>query len=161
VDSRVYPMSWWQRMVGIVLLAVGSLFLVVFRWGAASGKREASFLELMFPVVYLLFAGVFTIRAFRNFVCLSETSIELRTLTAKSVLPFDKIKGRRRYVDRSGDEAPDVRHLVLVPNDDRFPRLDIEELYRFDDDFYRWFDALPDLDELDKYRLKTSNFGLV
>jgi hypothetical protein len=54
-----------------------------------------------------------------------------------------------------------VWHLVLEPNDDRCVKLNIEELYRFDDFFYKWFNELPDLDELDKARPKTSNFGLV
>jgi len=154
-------MNSWQRMICVTVLTFGVVFLLAF-WGAVlSGKREAKFLELMLPVLFVLFAAVFTIRAFRNVVCLSEDAIEVRGLTGKTLLPFDKIEGRRRYVDRGGYESPSVSHLVLEPNDDRFPKLDIDELYRFDDFFYHWFNALPDLDELDKHKLKPSNFGLV
>jgi hypothetical protein len=62
---------------------------------------------------------------------------------------------------RGDTNSPDVWHLVLESDDDRYPRIDLEELYRFDEPFYRWFNALPDLDEIDKTRPKTSNFGLV
>ena len=82
-------------------------------------------------------------------------------ISGKRVLPLAKISGRRRYLDRGGEDSPSVWHLVFESNDDRFSKLDIEELYRFDDFFYKWFNALADLDELDKTRPKPSNFGLV
>lgn len=116
---------------------------------------------MMIPVVISVGAGLFLIRAFRNAVCLSTTSIEIRSLSGRQVLPLDRVRGRRRYLDRGDEDAPSMWHLVLEPNDDRFPRLDIEEIYRFDDSFYKWFNGLPDLDELDKSLPKPSNFGLV
>jgi len=99
-------------------------------------------------------------RAFRNSVQLSETTIELYGISDNAVLPFDKIRGRRRYLDRGDEDSPSVWHLVLGPNDDRLKKVDIEELYQFDDFFYQWFNGLPDLDELEKTGPKTSNFGL-
>ena len=150
-----------QRAVGIILSAVGVVFLVAFWYGALSGKREPNFWEMMFPVVFILFSALFTIRAFRNSIRITEISIELRGLSGNRILPLDKVKGRRRYVDDSGD-GPSVTHLVLEPNDDNFPKLDIEEsYYAFDAYFDRWIQGLPDLDELDKTKCKTSNFGLV
>ena len=159
--SRVYWMKPGERIVGIILCSPGLFFLVAFWRPVLLGTEEPNFLELMFPIVYLLISGIFTVKAFRSFVRLSENSIELRSLSGSSLLPFDKIKGQRRYVDNGDENSPTVRHLVLEPNDDRFPKLDIEETYRFDDSFYRWFNALPDLDELDKRNPKPSDFGLV
>jgi hypothetical protein len=159
--SRVYWMKPGQRIVDILLCVVGLFFLVAFWWPVLFGAKQPNFLELMFPVAYLLFSGIFTIKAFRSFVRLSESSIELRSLSGSKLLPFDKIKGQRRYIDHGDQNTPTVRHLVLEPNDDRFPKLDIEETYRFDNSFYDWFNALPDLDELNKRSPKSSNFGLV
>jgi len=135
--------------------------LLIFWGGVLTGRREPKFLEMMFPVVYLVFAGTMTIRSFHNQVALSESGIELRNFRGDTILPLDKIKGRRRYFSPGDDMAPGIWHLVLESNDDRFSKLDIEELYRFDDVFYRWFNQLPDLDESDRQHPKTSNFGLV
>lgn len=159
--ERVYRMRSSQRVIAIILLVAGLFFLVGF-WGSVlSGARDAKFFELMVPMLFLLLAVFFTVRAFRNSVRLSDQVIELRSLRGTRTLPLDKIKGRRRYLSRGDGESPDVWHLVLESNDDRYPKLDIEELYRFDDRFYIWLSSLPDLDELDKSRPKPSNFGLV
>lgn len=143
-------MNSGQRVVGVVLTCVGLIFLAAIWYGVLTGAREPRFLEMSFPVVFLAIAGVATMQAFSNWVRLSDQAIEFHSLKGDAVLPFDKIKGRRRYVDHGDLESPTLCHLVLEPNDDRFPRLDLEELYRFDDFFYRWFNELPDLDELDK-----------
>ena len=160
-NQRVYRMRSSQRIVTIVLLIFGLFFSIAIWGGVLSGTREPRFFEMMFPLVFSLAATLFAIRAFRNSVCLSDEAIELRGLSGRRALPLDKIKGRRRYLSKGDDESPDVWHLVFEPNDDRFPKLDIEELYRFDGRFYAWYNSLPDLDELDKTRSKPSNFGLV
>lgn len=159
--TRVYRMRSSQRVITIILLVAGIVFTSAIWAGTLTGQRDPKFFELFFPVVYSLFAAVMMVRAFRNAVLLSSTSIELRTLRGSRQLSFDQIKGRRRYLDRGGDESPNIWHLVIESNDDRFPKLDIEELYRFDETFYAWSKALPDLDELDKTQPKTSNFGLI
>ena len=158
---RVYKMRSSQRFVGIIFLITGLLLGAALLGAALSGLRDATFLEIMFPVVFVLGGGLFTARAFHNSVRLSEQVIELRSLRGSRILPFDKIKGRRRYLSRGGDDGPDVSHIVIESKDDRFPMLDIEEVYGFDGRFYAWFTSLPDPDELDKYRPKVSNFGLV
>ena len=149
-----------QRVVGTVLFTTGIFFFVAIWGGVLSGLRDATFFKMMFPIVFMLFAALMTFRAFRNSVRFSDQAIELRGLSGARALPLDKIKGRRRYVSRGDEASPDVWHLVLEPNDDRFPKLDIEELYGFDDRFYAWFTSLPNLDELDKTLPKPSNFGL-
>ncbi len=161
MPTRRYRMKSSQRAVCITLCVVGIFFLLAFWGGVLIGKREPKFLELMFPVMYLVFAGTMTVRSYHNQVALCEESIALRSLRGNTVLPLDKVKGRRRYLSRGDGESPDVWHLVLEPNDDRYPKLDVEELYRFDDAFYQWFNQLPDLDESDKHQPNPSNFGLV
>jgi hypothetical protein len=126
--------------------------------GCRSARKQVS--SELCPV-FLVFAALITFRGFRNSVLLSDQVIELRGLSGTRALPLDKIRGRRRYLSRGDEDSPDVWHLVFEPNDDRFAKLDIEKLYRFDDRFYSWFTSLPDLDELDKTRPRTSNFGLV
>jgi hypothetical protein len=159
--TRIYRMKSSQRIVSIVLVLVGLLFTVGI-WGSVlTGTRGPKLLEMMFAILFSLAAAIFTLRSFRNAVRFTEDTIELQSLSGTRVLPLNKIKGRRRYLSRGDMNSPDVRHLVLEPNDDRYPKLDLEELYRFDEIFYIWFNALPDLDEIDKAQPKASNFGLV
>jgi hypothetical protein len=156
--THVYRMKARQQIVSLSVLVIGVILACVLTRRLVDAGAPG-FLEVVAPVVYALGGILLTIRAFGNSVRLSDTEIELRNWTASIVLPLDKIEGRREYVDR--EHSPSVRHLVLQPNDDRFPKLDIEEIYRFDDFFHRWFNSLRDLDEVDKRRPKTSNFGLI
>jgi len=159
-SRRVYRMRTSQRFVWVVFLAFGVLIGVGEVYGVLSGVAQPTFLTTIFPPVFIALTAIGTLRAFSNWISLSDAEFEACTLRGKRVLPRDKVRGRRKYCDDSA-EGPNVWHLVVETNDDRFPKIDIEELYQFDDYFYRWFNSLPDLDELDKYKLKTSNFGLV
>jgi hypothetical protein len=141
---RVYRMRTSQRVVCLVLVAVGIFFTFAFWRGVLIGEREANFFELFGPVVYLLITAIFTIRAYKNAVLLTADSIELRGLSGRRALPIGKIRGLRRYLSKGDGESPDIWHIVLVRDDDRYNKLDIEELYNFDDVFYGWFKTLPD-----------------
>jgi hypothetical protein len=159
--SRIYRMKTSQRVISIVLLVAGLFFTIAIWWGVLTGTREPKFLDMMFPIAFSLLGGIFIWSSFRNMVRLSEDSIELRSFSGRRVLPFNKIRGRRRYLSRGDLDSVDVWHLVLEPNDDRCIKIDLEELYQFDEVFYAWFNALPDLDEIDKAKLRDSNFGLI
>jgi hypothetical protein len=160
--TRIYRTGWGQRVFCIVFTSFGAVLLIVFWGGAISGTREASWLEMMAPILFLTAGCLFTVRAFKNYVALSGSEIRHQTVTELRVLPFDKIRGRRRYLVKGDDESPSVWHLKVVASDDRLPTLDFEENYYTFDDFFRaWFKALPDLDERDRTGPKASNFGLV
>ena len=95
---------------------------------------------------------------------LSEDSIKVGRVWGSKILPFDKIEGRRRYTEKADPYSTPARHLVLESNDERFTRLDIKESDIFDEHFYRWFDSLIDLNELDgieEPQSKYANFSLV
>lgn len=160
-ESRVYRMRSWERIVSIVLLVFGLVSPLATWGGVLTGRQDARFLEMMFPIVFSMGAAFFTIGAFRKSVRLTDHRIEVRGVSGTRMLPLDKIKGRRRYFSPGPVDCPGEWHLVFEPNDDRYSKLDIEELYRFDDEFYEWFNALPDLDEIDKSKPKSSNLGLV
>ena len=160
--TRTYRKGWSLRIFGLVFLAMSLLFLVAFWGGAISGEREASLLEMFIPILFLLVGGLITASAFKDRIILTQSSIEMQTLSSRKTLPLDKIRGRRRYLDKGSGDSPDVWHLIIESDDDRFPTLDFEEnYYTFDDSFRAWLNALPDLDLLDKDKKKTSNFGLV
>jgi hypothetical protein len=150
-----------QRVVAIVLF-LGGLFFMFVIWGAVfSGARGANFVEMMFPIAFSLFAGFFVIRSLRNRVRVSDRAVELHGLSGSRILPIERIKGRRRYFDPGDENSAGVWHVVFESNDDRHPKIDIEEVYNFDVAFYTWFKSLPDLDTIDKSLPKVSNFGLV
>lgn len=160
--ARIYRMNWFERAFPIMFLAGSLVFLIGFWHGQITGERDPDLLELTIPIAFLLGGGLLAARGFMNFIALSGSAIELRTIFDRKVLPFDKIGGRRKYLVLGGEDSPSVWHLKVEPNDDRLPILDFEEsYYKLDDAFRQWFNALPDLDALDKTRPKTSNFGLV
>jgi hypothetical protein len=135
-----------QRVVALILFVTGVCFTAAF-WGTAlSGQRDPKLIELALPVLFSVVAALLTIRSFRSLIIISDETIELHGLLGTRSLPLNKIKGRRRYRTRGELDIPSGKHLVLEPNDDRYPKLDIEEAYTFDATFYAWFDSLPDLD---------------
>jgi hypothetical protein len=69
-----------QRAVGMVLLACGFISPLQFGERYWREKRSRHSLKMMFPIVFLIFAATFTIRAYRNRVRLSDAAIELRTI---------------------------------------------------------------------------------
>ena len=115
------------------------------------------FIELFLPPIVLFVAGILTVRAFRSNVLLSRKAIEVHSLAGRSVLPFHKIRGARRYLLSGSDDSHSIWNIVLEPNDVRFPELNIREIYRFDDSFYQWLDELPDLDAIDSHLAKNSS----
>jgi len=118
---------------------------------------------MVIAVVFLIVGIGLTINFFKATVTFTSDAIELNTIFARKKLPFSGIRGRREYVVRGGevDAGGSTRYLKLVPNDDRLPTLDFMKNYTFDDAFYSWFNALPDLDAEDKKVHKDANFGLV
>jgi hypothetical protein len=133
-------------------------------WPILSGARKPALSDFLFPSLWLLFICFVVVTTYRNFMRLSRSSIELSTLLGSKVLPFEKIKGRRRYTEKADPYSDPKRHLVLEPNDDQYPRIDIRERKEFDESFYHWFNSLPDLDKLDgieEPKSKYNNFSLV
>jgi hypothetical protein len=159
--ARVYRMNAFQRIFSVVFSAFSTIFMFAIWYGVLPGTRQLNFMEMMGSVVLVIAGVLFAIRAFKNSVRLWGDFVEYRSIVGVAILPFDKIKGRRRYLDQGDADSPSVWHLVMEPNDDRFPKIDIQETYQFDQSFYHWFNALSDLDELDKTKPKPSNFGLV
>jgi hypothetical protein len=160
-STNVYRPRSMHRAVAIILLASGLTMWIGIWVNVLIHGQETTALLMLFPVVYSLLASYFVLRAFTSRVCLTVQSIKAHTPAWTKELPLDKIRGRRRYLSPGNKNSPDIWHLKFEPNDDRFPLIDIEETYNFDDKFYAWFNALPDLDQLDKSRSNTSNFGLV
>jgi hypothetical protein len=165
-SSVVVPRTYWLQPFGSrVFPCVLAVFIFGSHWWPIIfGAKKASLSDFIFPSIYMLMCGVIALISFRSFVRLSEDSIKVSRVWRTKVLPFDRIKGRRRYTEKADPYSTPPRHLVLEPNDDRFPQLNIKEEREFDESFYRWFDSLPDLDKLDGLdapQSKYSNFSLV
>jgi hypothetical protein len=152
---RVYRMTPSRRAVSAISFAIGLFFLVSIWSGVARGTRVPDFIEMTLPLLSMLVAGILTMRAFRSAVLLSRKAIEIHSFGGRSVLPFHKIRGTRKYLLSGSEDSPCVWNIVLEPNDVRFPELNIREIYRFDESFYQWLNELPDLDAIDKHLAKS------
>jgi hypothetical protein len=161
-ERRVYRQRPWLRIFAIVFTGFGLLFSIVFWTETLAGQRESTFSDLFVPVVLLMVGVLLIFVSFRSYIGLSPLMIEYRLPYRRDELPIEKIRGRRRYLDKGGYEMPSVWRIKIESDDDRYPSLDFQEnSFRFDRAFFDWFKSLPDLDELDKTRPKTSEFGLV
>lgn len=145
--TRIYRMRSSLRTVGVIFATVGLLLWVAIWAQTFRGTREVRLLDLVFPVLLTAVSLVFAIRAHRTDFRISETTIELRGILSHRILPIHAIRGRRIYLARGDTGSSGVWHLVLESGDSRYPTLDIEDLYNFDEPFRDWFHYLRDLDE--------------
>lgn len=159
---RIYRVTSSLRIVALVFTALSLIFLVGTWAETLVGTTDVQFLNLFIPVVLTIAGGLCTLGAFRNYIAFSSSSIELHSFTGIQILPLDKVRGRRKYLDQRDPDSPGTWRLKLESDDDRYPSLDFgQNSYNLDGVFYKWFNALPDLDALDKTHPKTSNFGLI
>ena len=87
----------------------------------------------------ILTAGAFTAR-FK----ISADSIEIGNVFGKKKLALDAIRGRRQYAKGKGRLT--AIHFKLEPKDNERGALTFQNNFNFDDQFWLWFDQLPDLD---------------
>jgi hypothetical protein len=158
--GRVYRMTWLFRGLGIVFLLISCFF--AFGIGRRLLMDEAKpGLEKISVVVLLLAVGcVMTLHGFVSRLLFSADGVEQVTLLGRKNMPFASIRGRREYVAR-GSKGGSTRYLRLEANDSHAALEFGKQLYGFDAAFWEWFNALPDLDAIDKVKQKDSNFGLV
>lgn len=159
--TRIYRIGWGPRALCVVFTAFATVFLISVLWGVYFGGREADFWTMFVGFVLVAVGTMLTAEKFTTTVTLTENEIRLRSGFGERKLPLDKIRGKRRYYDPGGDETPGEWRLKIVSDDDRYPTLDFDERYTFDETFHEWFLGLRDLDETDKTAPKPSNFGLV
>lgn len=160
IPGRTYRVKAGSRLFVILYLVFAAIIAIVAfgrpLLGWADPQPEVMIVSVVLLIVGILFVGYF----FSSAIVFTIDAIELHTLTGRQSLPLDAIRGRREYVVRGGEEG-DYHGIKLEFNDDRFPLLDSQRHFNFDEDFWRWFNQLPDLDVEDKKKKKTSNFGLV
>jgi hypothetical protein len=147
---RVYRRNSAERVFACVWTAASLAFSLGFWYQIIAGTRTATLLSIVGSFTFVLFGVLLTVSSFKKSISLTGDAIQYQSVTATLVLPYERIKGRRKYLDKGDSEGGPVTHLVVVSNDDNYPKLDFEEAYEFDYFFYCWFDALPDLDESDK-----------
>ena len=157
---RVYRLKWWQLAFALFFLTFGGVFTTIAWGGPIIGQAAAQPMLMTVAIVFVAVGLGLTLSSFKSRVTFTADAIESRTLFRQESLPLHAIRGRREYVVRN-PKGGSTKHLKLVPNDDRLPTLDFLKYYTFDDVFFNWFYALPDLDAEDKKRLKDSDFGLV
>jgi len=158
--GRVYRMQLWLLAFALVFVAFGSFFVLTSFRDLVYGELEWKPGHLLVGTIFFLVGLFLTLRFYSSRVACPVDGIEKRNIFNSRRLPYSAMRGRREYLLES-TEGGGTRYLRLESNDDQFPKLDFMKAYNFDDAFFRWFNQLPNLDEEDKTRPKTSNFGLV
>jgi hypothetical protein len=153
--GRTYRTGLWYRALSVLTPLVGCWILALYSRGVLIERDNAHVIEIAIGVGMLVFGAAFAVNAFVRRVSFSDTGIECSSIFEQVYFPYETIRGRREYVKELSRGRP--RYLRLEANDGSKP-LDIEKgAYDFDDAFWSWFNALPDLDAKEK----ASNFGLI
>ena len=84
--SRVYRMRPWQHIIGIVFLVFGLVFGIAVWSQVLTGQKEASFLEMMVPVLFTAVAVLILHRASQNYVQVSESALASSELAPTKLL---------------------------------------------------------------------------
>jgi hypothetical protein len=158
--GRVYRVSWLFRGFGIVFLLFGCVFLFALGRTLIIGEEDLTYLTVAIAFIFPLVGGGIAAHGFISRLRFSEERVEKVSFLGRKSLPFGSIRGRREYVVTDA-EGGSTRYLRLEPNDDHAAMEFGKALYTFDSAFWEWFNALPDLDAMDKVKHKDSNFGLV
>ncbi len=156
--GRVYQMSRVFRGFALFFLTFGFLFSVRFLEDILTGETNpniaTTMIAIVFPIVGLFMAAY----AFVSRVVFADDALQRVTLIGRRTVPLNLIRGRREYVANGGDPPSSTRYVRLELNNGDKP-IDLgKKLYNFDDQFWNWYNSLPDLDEADKVRHKDSGF---
>jgi hypothetical protein len=159
--THVYRIKWGQRVFCVIFMAFACVFLGAVLWGIFFSEKEVGPWTIFIGFALVAGGGLLTAEKFMTAVTLTEKEVRLRSGYADQKLPIDRIRCRRRYFAPGDGESAGEWRLKIVSDDDRFPTLDFDERYTFDEEFHAWFNRLPDLDESDKHAPEPSNLGLV
>jgi hypothetical protein len=157
--GRVYRMSWLFRIFTMFFLVFGCTAAVAFVRDGLMDPESLTWVKLLIAIVFPVVGMFMTAKAFSSTLVFSADSVTMRSLLDTRSVEYSHIRGRREYVLQGKDGS--TRYLRLDTTDGSKPFDFGKRLYVFDDAFWAWFNALPDLDAMDKVTHKGSNFGLV
>jgi hypothetical protein len=144
--AKVYSMTGWIRFLGPLAVVIGALMLSACLGGPMDwhgGLQSTP--RLIFSSSAILLGGiVLTASAFTARFKISADSIEIGNVFGKKKLALDAIRGRRQYATGKGRLT--AIHFKLEPKDNGRGALTFQNNFNFDDQFWLWFDQLPDLD---------------
>lgn len=143
--NRSYRWRWPQRLgsIGFTGFVVGFL-IHDFRTDQSSPLRGWATFFVAIQSLLLVFGVGWIVRAFWSKVTVTHSRIVLRTPFRKKILQTGSIRGRRKASIRSGPAV--FRRMTLESNDKESPSIEFDSVYNFDDEFYRWFESLRDLE---------------
>ncbi len=140
---RVYRLKWYWHVTALFPLSLGIGFAAATWIDQASGHKDPNAVNWIVALGLIVIGVCLSVYLFTASVRFTENAIEQRTLFGLSALPIDAILGRSQF-ERDTGEGKFV-YMRLVPSSEQFKPLDLTQYYCYDQDFYQWFNALPDL----------------
>ncbi len=139
-------MTGWTRFIGPLAVVIGALIVNARLGGPINWRVGLQFTpRLIFSASATLLGGiVLTASAFTARFNISSDSIEIGSVFGKKKLALEAIRGRRQYATGSGRFT--AIHFKLEPKYNGLAALTFQNNFNFDDQFWLWFDQLPDLD---------------
>jgi hypothetical protein len=146
-------------------LLVDFIFLPELAKELLNNGIHADIGKVVLPMIFPIAGAGMTTHAFVSRLAFSETALVQISFRSRKSLPYASIRGRREFVV-SGNTAGSTRYLQLEPSDNGSALVFGKKLQHSMTRSGGWFNALPDLDAMDKAAKDsgthtTSNFGLV
>lgn len=142
---RIYRIRGGIRQFSAAFLAFSLLGLL----GVLSmhlGIAGRSVGELVGWLGVVLFAVGWAAYVFTASIALLPDAIEQRNLSGTKRLRYEAIRGRSEAVYENADGSR-IRTLRVIPEDALQPTLKFQRVYTFDEEFYEWYNLLPEVRE--------------
>jgi hypothetical protein len=143
---RVYRPKWWWRTFSLFFPAFGACAVVSSIHNYESQTPALKPGVLIVGLLFVIIGSAMVLQAFMSHLRFIHDAVEHRTLFHRKSLPLTAILGRTEYTQRDSDGVA-THYIRLIPTSDQFPTIEFTTNYNLDDAFFRWFDALPVLDD--------------
>jgi hypothetical protein len=145
--GHVYRTVWWHRAAVLLTVIVGLGIIWSGVSGIATDQDDSHVGAIVIGTILAIVGTLLTVNAWISRISFSDSAIEQSTLLDQDIVYFDAIGGRREYSRWVGRMPARFIRIESLSGRDR---LEIRKWrYNFDDDFWRWFDQLPNLDSDD------------
>ena len=143
--GRVYRARLWYRALALIFVLIG---LGAAGRGIAILQDDSSVGLIVIGAIAAIFGAAMTAFTATARIRFSDSAIDQSSFLDQKTLLFSSIRGRREYMRWVGRSPARFIRIDSMSGRDR---IEIRKwFYDFDDDFWNWFDSLPDLDEHDE-----------
>jgi hypothetical protein len=141
--NRVYPVKTIWKLLSVAFFIFPVFCIAEVTWSYfQTGVLTKWYLILVFVAV-LIVLGFLMVDSFYAEIEITAIAVTCRGLAKTRCIQLNQISGKRDYVEQSTEGS--TRVLMLESSDAGVKPIVFTRRFAFDDEFYGWFNSLPDL----------------